>query len=648
MTGNFMLLPVLFLGVFTFSVSGQLIESIDCGASDITIDSNLITWTPDDILVSNGISRVVQSSYSVSTVMDTLRVFTSHKKNCYSLGPVIQGQKVLVRASFNYGNYDRLSNPPAFALHFDGNFWTTVETSLSGVTDHEAIYVAKGDAVSVCVAQTKPGQFPFISALELRSLDSDVYSELDGNRALFLSARLSYGASLPLRYPNDRYDRIWMPRTATGGVLLDVASDAIFVDTTTAPNNPPTGIFKNAVTVPSTFYSVVLGQFQPWFPPVYINMYFSEVKNLESTQTRSFNIFEKSTLASRYSQLPISPPYSGVVVRHLYNYKVDYSNTTLSLDATIYSDLPPLINGYELFAISDVLTDGTDSKDGCFSLIFLHFKPEAVEALGLLMSTFDVLGGWSGDPCLPAPYSWDWLNCSNDATPRVTSLYLDSFGLSGLLPDISSMDALEIIDLHNNSLSGEIPSFLGTLPNLQQLNLADNQFSGSIPTSLTKNSKLKLTVTGNPSLCTSNNSCSNTPGTINSPPGIVNSPPGIINSPPGSANLPPGSANSPPGTINSSPGSTSVTRKKKKSSMLPVILGITIPVFLLIWVAFGAFIILSKKSKPANVNMAPTTGGEENVNSGGEVNGTPEILQRIGEEMVNEIVGNVVQQAVNT
>nr|GEX89456.1 malectin-like carbohydrate-binding domain-containing protein [Tanacetum cinerariifolium] len=448
-----MLLPVLFLGLFTFSVSGQLIASVDCGASDITVDLNLIPWTPDDTMVSNGISRVVQSSYSVSTVMDTLRVFTTRKKNCYTLGPVIQGQKVLVRASFNYGNYDRLSNPPTFELHFDGNFWTKVETSLSGVTQYEAIYVAKRDAVSVCVVQTKPGQLPFISALELRSLDSDVYSELDRNRALFLSARLSYGASVPLRYPNDLYDRIWIPRSASGGLEI-VRSDAIFVDAT-APNNPPTGIFENAITVPSTYYSVILGQFQPSYPPVYINMYFSEVKNLESTQTRSFNILEKSTLASRYLQLPISPPFSRVVERHLYNYKADYINTTLSLDATSYSDLPPLINGYELFAISEVLTDGTDSND--------------VEALGLLISTFVVLGGWSGDPCLPAPYSWDWLNCSNDATPRVTSLYLDSFGLSGLLPDISSMDALEIIDLHNNSLSGEIPSFLGTMPNLQQL-----------------------------------------------------------------------------------------------------------------------------------------------------------------------------------
>lgn len=109
MAGHFKLLPVVvLLAQFTFSVSGQLIASINCGASDPITDLNLITWTPDDTLISNGDARVVQSSNSVSPVMDTLRVFTSRKKNCYSI-PVTKGQKVLVRASFNYGNYDRLS-----------------------------------------------------------------------------------------------------------------------------------------------------------------------------------------------------------------------------------------------------------------------------------------------------------------------------------------------------------------------------------------------------------------------------------------------------------------------------------------------------------------------------------------------------------
>ncbi|KAI3742468.1 hypothetical protein L1987_60151 [Smallanthus sonchifolius] len=121
---------------------------------EIKTDSNLITWTLDDTLISNGVARVVQSSNSVSPVMDSLRVFTTRKKNCYTY-PVTQGDKVLVRAWFNYGNYDRLSNPPTFDLHFDGNFWTTVRTTMSGAIMYEATYVAKHDEVSVCMAQTK-------------------------------------------------------------------------------------------------------------------------------------------------------------------------------------------------------------------------------------------------------------------------------------------------------------------------------------------------------------------------------------------------------------------------------------------------------------------------------------------------------------
>lgn len=54
---------------------------------------------------------------------------------------------------------------------------------------------------------------------------------------------------------------------------------------------------------------------------------------------------------------------------------------------------------------------------------------DSVEGLALLRESFDVLQGWSGDPCLPAPYSWDWINCSSDSTPRVTALYVKPFFL---------------------------------------------------------------------------------------------------------------------------------------------------------------------------------------------------------------------------
>ena len=177
-----------------------MITNIDCGASDSTLDDDWIYWIrDDDMSFSNSVSRVVQSSNLVPTVMDTLRVFTGQNKNCYYT-PITKGQKVLVRASFNYGNYDGLSNPPTFDLHFDGNFWTTVHTSIKGVKTYEATYIAKTSSVSVCVAQTIDGQFPFMSALQFSELGPEMYSEVDENRALFLINRFAYGASQTVRY----------------------------------------------------------------------------------------------------------------------------------------------------------------------------------------------------------------------------------------------------------------------------------------------------------------------------------------------------------------------------------------------------------------------------------------------------------------
>lgn len=173
--------------------------SIDCGSSDNYTDENLIQWTEDDLYIKNGENLMVQPANSISRVMDTLRVFTSRKKNCYLIESDTRG-RVLVRASFYYGNYDKKSSPPTFDLQFDGNYWLTVETSSTDYVYYEAIYVVKKDYISVCVAQTEPNQFPFISALEVRGLESYMYNYIDKNYPLFLVKRIAYGANATVRY----------------------------------------------------------------------------------------------------------------------------------------------------------------------------------------------------------------------------------------------------------------------------------------------------------------------------------------------------------------------------------------------------------------------------------------------------------------
>ncbi|KAL3518272.1 hypothetical protein ACH5RR_020861 [Cinchona calisaya] len=211
--------------------------------------------------------------------------------------------------------------------------------------------------------------------------------------------------------------------------------------------------------------------------------------------------------------------------------------------------------------------------------------PNDVKGLAALVLQFEVLTLISGsdDPCLPI--EWTWINCSTDASPRVTALYLSSQNLVGFLPDFSTMDALVTIDLDQNFLTGTIPSFLGTFPNLKELNLSSNLFTGQVPDSIIRNTKLNTDLSGNPDLSYQ------TPGDINSP----NSGGSLDNSPNSGGSL----NNSPNFGGTSDPETTSINTTGKKKSKLPVIIGSAVPVFVVFWVVVGVFAVFRHKAKTA-------------------------------------------------
>ncbi|KVH94578.1 Malectin-like carbohydrate-binding domain-containing protein [Cynara cardunculus var. scolymus] len=456
------LIHLLLILLSTISVSSNVFVSINCGASGSYTDENSIAWTGDADLISNGVPHTVQSNYSISPLYDTLRAFTTRRKNCYSI-EAEEGGKVLVRVVFNYGNYDGKSTPPMFDLHLDGNFWVTVNTSQA--IYYEAIYVVKRKVISICVAQTNPNQFPFISSLEVRSVDPRAYNHIGPNYALFRNIRNGYGLNETIRFPTDPYDRVWNDVNIGNG-LRRVVNDASFINANTS-SNPPQAVLKSAITPVNDTDFISLGLdtiAYPFHYPMYINFYFIEVKQLNATETRSFRIYIDAVPFS----LPIVPHFGNATEYFISNLSVT-ADTSFHIVGTGGSMLSPLLSAIEIFSISNALNNGTNNSD--------------VEGLISLQKAFDVLQEWGGDPCLPAPYSWDWIKCNNDSVPRVTSLNLNSFNLSGRLPDFRNMDALEII------------------------NLADNQFSGSIPRSLSRNSQLILSDTGNPLLCTNVTSC---------------------------------------------------------------------------------------------------------------------------------------------
>ncbi|XP_071732245.1 probable inactive receptor kinase At5g58300 isoform X2 [Rutidosis leptorrhynchoides] len=83
---------------------------------------------------------------------------------------------------------------------------------------------------------------------------------------------------------------------------------------------------------------------------------------------------------------------------------------------------------------------------------------------------------------IPICTSWVGIKCNDDQT-RVTAIHLPGIGLYGQIPvnTIGKLDALKILSLRSNFLSGNLPSDIPSIQSLQSLYLQHNNFSGQIP-----------------------------------------------------------------------------------------------------------------------------------------------------------------------
>ncbi|CAO2186248.1 unnamed protein product [Urochloa humidicola] len=82
----------------------------------------------------------------------------------------------------------------------------------------------------------------------------------------------------------------------------------------------------------------------------------------------------------------------------------------------------------------------------------------------------------------PTTAGWTGVTCNPDAT-RITALHLPGLGLSGAVPPgtLARLDALQLLSLRSNNLSGAFPSDILALPSLTGLHLQRNAFSGPLP-----------------------------------------------------------------------------------------------------------------------------------------------------------------------
>ncbi|KAK1684508.1 hypothetical protein QYE76_045356 [Lolium multiflorum] len=504
--------------------------SIDCGLSEqrsYVDGTSKLPYSSDDGFIDDGSNYNVSAEYTdlaysrLYPQVLNLRSFPGPpgRRGCYTLSSFVAGtSKYLIRATFMYGNYDGLNKPPVFDLYLGVNFWKTVNISKPDVMDvGEVIAYIPADSVQVCLVNTGSGT-PFISSLELRPLEDTLYPLANSTQGLSLIGRYNFGGDYLIRYPNDTYDRVWVPQTNqewfTISTRLTVAMPVD--DDDHKPNyDVPSVVMQTAVTPVNTTKNLI------WFPweaqPNHIYplpgllpvLYFAELELVDSEHERMFfiSVERNSTwmllgrldyldtfVEYRDAPFPFINPEDNYILLRAAN--ATRLRPVLDINGTV---LPPFINAAELFSPISTADVGTEAQD--------------VSAITAIKTKYQLKKNWVGDPCAPKTLVWDGLNCSYPISrpQRITSVNMSFGDLSG---DISSyfanLKAIQYLDLSYNKLTGSIPEGLSQLPSLVLLDLTGNDLNGMIPFGLLiriQDGNLTLRYDHNPNLCSNSSSC---------------------------------------------------------------------------------------------------------------------------------------------
>ncbi|GJY59066.1 leucine-rich repeat transmembrane protein kinase protein [Tanacetum coccineum] len=335
------------------------------------------------------------------------------------------------------------------------DYWCRVNITESTAMDYEIIHLFSSDNIYVCLVNIGLG-YPFISALELRLLDSSMYATQ--LQSLILVERYSLGSSETVRggkmdgsnnrsnqiqvgryrtsrYPDDKYDRIWSPATPTSLVAVHTSGTVSSGST-------------NGKTADAT-------------EEYFVYLYIAEIETLKKKQKREFNIY----LNEDYWDGPVSP------LDHITSEYFTTCSSSLHYNFTLYptdnSTLAPIYNAVELYNPKQFFTTA-------------NRRPRWLKR------------NWQGDPCLPYASAWDGINCSykDSENPRIISLNMSSSGLSGEIADaLANFTMINLLDPSYNNLTGSVPKFLASHDFLETLNLTGNNFTRPLPAELLAKSK---------------------------------------------------------------------------------------------------------------------------------------------------------------
>ncbi|KAG8055045.1 hypothetical protein GUJ93_ZPchr0001g31055 [Zizania palustris] len=402
--------------------------SIDCGMTNSGSYNDIVTnltYVSDKGYVEGGENYNIMAQYMKDATNEqekTLRSFPYGQQNCYTL-PSTSGKKYLIRTTFTYGNYDGLNSSEngswfLFRLHIGVNFWTTVNLT-NWPSDNtiwkEVITVAPDKSIFICLINFGYGT-PFVSSLDMKPLQDSMYPFVNTSVSVNCFSRLRFGSvdKIITRYPVDKYDRFWeswynrsypwVSLNTTREVRRLPGDDKFQV---------PSEILQKASTILSNFGllyitvkagNILIDSRDLKLLPIF---HFAELNDTGINMSRLFNIWsDGEQLFANFSPslLQVDSMYQNG--RFLQNIK-----TTFTLRKQPTSQLPPLINAFEVYSLVQMDNFTTDSND--------------VNCTEEIKKYYNVRRNWNGDPCSPIEYCWEGLACdygNGRQNPRVIRL----------------------------------------------------------------------------------------------------------------------------------------------------------------------------------------------------------------------------------
>ncbi|KAH8481191.1 hypothetical protein H0E87_031231, partial [Populus deltoides] len=343
--------------------------SIDCGAEEDYLDGDTgIIYKTDKDFISTGKNKVVAPEYNLTTpyygnMANSLRTFPEGKRNCYTLKPR-QGknQNYFVRAFFYYGNYDSKNQTQIkFDLYIGVNHWTTVVDMQW--TYYEIIHYSVTDTIYVCLVNTGFG-VPFINGLDLRFMNDSPYRSMNGS--LIPKVQAGLGGLDPtkkaMRYKDDVYDRIWRFDVNLNDSVSISTEANIDIQGSDDPCRLPVEVLRTAVQPRnghnSLSYSYTLGHRENFTPEFLVFFHFAEIEQIAPGKLREFTI----TL-NGLNYGPFTLEYLKPLTIGPYKLQVPEDQVRFSINATLRSDLPPILNAFEIFELRSLPDSPTNQTD---------------------------------------------------------------------------------------------------------------------------------------------------------------------------------------------------------------------------------------------------------------------------------------------